>query len=112
LGRVWRLASGSGAELVFAAAMRVDIRLYDVHSLKEKRGIVKKVMSQVARTYPVSVAEVDHQDLWQRSALGVAVAAAHPGQLDRILHAVERDLRERSDVEVLSIAVSHLEEPM
>ena len=97
---------------MFAAAMRVDVRLYDVHSLKEKRSIVKKVTSQVGRTHSVSVAEVDHQDLWQRSAFGVAVAAAHPGHVDRILHAVERDLRERSDIEVLSVVVSHLEEPM
>jgi hypothetical protein len=97
---------------VFAAAMQVDIRLYDVHSLKEKRSIVKKIMSQILRTHAVSVAEVDHQDLWQRTALGFAAAAAHPGHVDRILHAVERDLRERSDIEVLSTAVSYLEEPM
>jgi hypothetical protein len=107
-----RRPSGPGVDLVFAAAMRVDIRLHDVHSLKEKRSIVKKAVAQLMRTHPVSVAEVDHQDLWQRTAFGIAVAAAHPGQSDRILHAVERDLRERSDIEVLSVVVSHLEEPM
>lgn len=97
---------------MFAAAMRVDVRLYDVHSLKEKRNIVKKVASQVTRTHGVSIAEVDYQDLWQRSAFGVAAAAGQARQLDRILHAVERDLRERSDIEVLAVAVRHLEEPM
>ena len=97
---------------LYAAAMRVDLRLRDVHSLKEKRGTVKKVIAQLGRTHTVSVAEIDYQDLWQRSALGIAAAAAQPGQLDRILRAAERDLRERSDVEVLAVAVSHLEEPM
>jgi hypothetical protein len=97
---------------MFVGAMRVDLRLHDVHSLKEKRSIVKKAISQLVRTHSVSVAEVDHQELWQRSALGIAVAAAHAGQVDRILHAVERDLRDRLDIEVLSTTVSHLEEPM
>lgn len=97
---------------MFAAAMRVDVRLYDVHSLKEKRNIVKKVVSQVARTHGVSVAEVDYQDLWQRSTFGVAAAAGQAGQLDRILHVVERDFRERPDIEVLEVAVWHLEETM
>jgi len=92
--------------------MRADLRLFDVHSLKEKRGIVRAVVAQLTRTHGVSVAEVDYQDLWQRAALGIAVAAAQSGQADRILHAVERDLRARPDVELLSVAVSHLEEPM
>jgi len=97
---------------MYAAALRVEIRLFDVHSLKEKRSIVKRVVSQVARDHKVSVAEVDHQDLWQRSAFGIAVAGAQPGQVDRVMHAVERDLRTRPDIEVLSVAARHLEDPL
>ena len=97
---------------MFAAAAKVDIRLFDVHSLKAKRSIVKQVLSQLARTHRVSVAEVDHQDLWQRSTLAVAAVAAHPVQLERVLLAVEKDLRSRPDLEVLGITVAHLEEPV
>ena len=94
-----------------ASAMRVDLRLFDVHSLKRKRSVVKKLMAQIARTHPVAVAEVDHQDLYQRSAIGVATVSAHPGHTERILLAVERELRRQAEVEVLAVAVSHLENP-
>ncbi len=94
-----------------AAALRIELRIRDVHSLKEKRQVVKSITSSVARTYGVCVSEVDHQELWQRATLGVAAVAPQAGQLDRILHTVERDLRRRTDVEVLEVGVSHLEDP-
>lgn len=92
-----------------AAALRLDLRIRDARSLKEKRQVIKSVSSHVARTFGVAVAEVDHQDLWNRATLGVAAVAPQPSQLDRILHSVERHFRERRDVELLSVAVSHLE---
>jgi len=94
-----------------AAAMRVDLRLESVHSLKEKRHIVKSVTGRLQRTYQVAVAEVDHHDLWQRSTLAVAAVANSAGQVDRILHQVERDLRGDSRIEVLATSISFLEEP-
>ena len=97
---------------MYAAAMRVELRLFDVHSLKAKRGIVKQLIAHINRSFVVAIAEVDHHDLWQRTALGIAAVSGHPGHTERILHEVERQLRSRSDIEVLSVAVSHLEEPM
>lgn len=93
------------------AAMRVDLRVLDARSLKDKRRVMKSLTAQIAKAQVVAVAEVDHQDLWQRAALGIAAVSTQPGQVDRILHSVERDLRGRPDVEVLGVAVSHLEEP-
>lgn len=94
-----------------AAAMRVDLRLADVHSLKEKRHVVKTVSARLLRTYQVAVAEVDHQDLWQRSTLAVAAVANSAGHVERILHRVERDLRNDDRIEVLDTSISFLEEP-
>jgi uncharacterized protein YlxP (DUF503 family) len=61
------------------------------------------------RTFEVSVAEVDHQDLWQRATLGIAVVAPQAGHLNRIILSIERSLRARLDVEVLGSVVGHLE---
>jgi uncharacterized protein len=94
-----------------AAAMRVDLRLDAVHSLKEKRHIVKTISSRLRRTYQVAVAEVDHHDLWQRSTMAVAVVANSAGHVERILHSVERDLRSDDRIEVLATSISFLEEP-
>lgn len=94
-----------------AAAMRVDLRLGAVHSLKEKRHVVKSVTGRLQRTYLVAVAEVDHNDLWQRATLAVAAVANSVGQVERILHRVERDLRGDERIEVLGTATAFLEEP-
>lgn len=91
--------------------MRLDLRIRAAHSLKEKRHVVKSISSHIGRTFGVSVAEVDHQDLWNRATLGVAVVAPQASQLDRILHSVEKHMRERHDAELIGISISHLESP-
>ena len=94
-----------------AAALRLELRIRGPQSLKEKRQVVKSITSHVARTFGVAIAEVDHQDLWNRATLGVAAVAPQVSQLDRILHSVERHMRERRDCELLEVSVSHLEKP-
>ena len=46
--------------------LRMELRLPDVHSLKGKRSQVKKVIHRVRNTFPVAVAEVGSNDVWQR----------------------------------------------
>jgi uncharacterized protein YlxP (DUF503 family) len=91
-------------------ALRIELRIRDMHSLKEKRHVVKMIIADIGKAHPVAVAEVDHQDLWQRSDIGVAAVSSSPGQVDRMLLSVERDLERRSDVEVLGTARSFLVE--
>jgi hypothetical protein len=94
---------------MYAAALRVEARVPDVQSLKEKRHRIQAVFTVLNKKFPVSVSEVDYQDLWQRTAIGVAVVAPQAGQLDRILHSVERTLRHQDGIEVLEIEVAHME---
>ncbi len=97
--------------MMYAAAMRLELRIRDAHSLKEKRHVVKSVASYVGRTFGVAVSEVDHQELWNRATLGIAAVAPQASQLDRILHSVQRHMRERHDIELIGVSVSHLESP-
>ncbi len=89
--------------------MRLELRLRAVQSLKEKRHIVKSLASHLDRTFGVAVSEVDHQELWQRSTLGVAAVAPQASQLNRILHNVQRAVRERTDVELLDSDITYLD---
>ena len=93
-----------------AAAIRVEARVPDTHSLKEKRHKVKSVLRAVTKKFPVSASEVDYQDLWQRTSIGVAVVAPQAGQVDRILHSVERVLRDHDHLDVLGVERSYLAE--
>ncbi|MCL1693069.1 MAG: DUF503 domain-containing protein [Actinomycetia bacterium] len=91
-------------------ASRIELRIRDIRSLKEKRKVVKNIIADIGRAYPVAIAEVDHQDLWQRADLGVAVVSGSPGHVDRMLTAVRIDLDRRAEIEVLGTTRTYLEE--
>ncbi len=92
-----------------AAAMRVELRIPGVNSLKEKRSKVKALMSLLTRKFPVAAAEVGHQDQWRRATIGVAVVAAQHGQLERLLHSLERLIDAQPDFEVLEVGIGWME---
>ncbi len=50
----------------------MELHLPDVGSLKDKRHVLKGVKERVRQRFEVSVAEVNHQDSWQRATLAVA----------------------------------------
>ena len=91
-------------------ALRVELRIRGVRSLKEKRRVLKRIIADVGAAHPVAVAEVDHQNLWQRADLGVAVVSESPGQVDRMLAAITRDLERRTEIEVLESRRAYLDE--
>jgi uncharacterized protein YlxP (DUF503 family) len=93
-----------------AAAVRLELRIKEARSLKAKRSVLKKVSSMLSSTFGVSVSEVDHQNLWQRATLGVALVAPQAGHLERVIHSVQRSLLAHDDVELIEMAVSYLEE--
>lgn len=94
-----------------AAAVRVELRIPDAHSLKEKRGRVKPVIAELRKRFGVSVAEVDHQELWQRTTLGIAVVAPQAGQLQRLAHSLEKYFEQLDAILLLRMTISYLEDP-
>jgi len=94
---------------MYAGSMRLELLMRGVGSLKEKRHVVTSLISHLDRKLHVGVAEIDHQDKWQRAAIGVAAVAPQAGQLDRILVAVRKAVEARPDVEILEYSISHLE---
>ncbi len=65
--------------------MEIDINIGGVNSLKEKRKILKSVITRVQNKFNLTVAEVDHQDKWQRAVIGVAVVGNDKSYLDKVL---------------------------
>lgn len=61
------------------------------HSLKAKRTVVRSVKDRLRRLN-VSVAEVDHHDLWQRCHLGVAAVGPSQAAVKRSLEAVIEEI--------------------
>jgi uncharacterized protein len=77
---------------MLVALCRFDLRIPGCTSLKEKRHVVKTLTASVRNKFNVSVAEVDHHDLWQRTAIAVAAVAGEGYHLRRVMHQVERHI--------------------
>jgi uncharacterized protein len=88
---------------VLAAVCRFDLRIPGVRSLKEKRHVVKALTGSLRARFNVSVAEVDHHELWQRAAIGVSAVAPDGYQLRRIVHEVERHVGSFPGVEMIGV---------
>ena len=87
---------------MFAGVLEIELLLADVHSLKEKRAVVRPIVAEVKRKFEVSVAEAGHLDLHRRTLIGVAVVAAEAAHCVEVLDACERLVAARPEVELLS----------
>jgi uncharacterized protein len=79
-----------------------DLLLGDVHSLKEKRSVVRPVLAEVKRRFDVSVTEAGLQNQYRRTVIGVGLVAADRAHLIEVLAAVERFIAARPELELLS----------
>ena len=79
-----------------------DLLLGDVHSLKEKRGVVRPIVAELRRRFEVSAAETGDQDLYRRAEIAVAVVAGDHGHVVEVLAECERLLAGRPEVDLLS----------
>lgn len=87
---------------VYVGTLSVDLLLGDVHSLKEKRAVVRPIVADLRRRHLVAAAEVGHLDLYRRARLGVAVVAATAAHCTEVLDACERLVAGRPEVDLLS----------
>jgi len=71
-----------------------------VHSLKEKRAETKSLLAKVKKTFNVSAAEADAQDLHQTIVLSFAALAADAGQADRMMDYILNFLEKNTEAEI------------
>jgi hypothetical protein len=73
---------------VFVGIVRIELHIPAANSLKAKRSVVRSLKERIRSRVHAAVAEVDHQDLWQRATLGVAVVSGEYGQVSEQLQSV------------------------
>ncbi len=72
-----------------------------VHSLKEKRMIVKSLVAKLHNKYHVSVAEIDEQDTYQIIVIGVAAIVPHNAMADSLMDEISVFVEENCEAEIL-----------
>ncbi|MFZ2956119.1 MAG: DUF503 domain-containing protein [Candidatus Ozemobacteraceae bacterium] len=69
-----------------------ELHFPEVHSLKEKRQVLRCLLDRVKAKFNVSIAEVEHNDLWQRGTIGVAIVGNDRTLLESIGQKIEEIL--------------------
>jgi hypothetical protein len=86
----------------WVGSLEFDVLLGDVHSLKQKRSLVRPLVADLRRRHAVAAAEAGHLDLHRRALVGVAVVAADARHCHEVLDACERMVAARPELELVS----------
>ncbi|ETT85900.1 DUF503 domain-containing protein [Viridibacillus sp. FSL R5-0477] len=78
------------------------------HSLKEKRAVLQSMITRTKQRYNVSIAEIDHQDVWQRALLAIVTVASSKDAADRELTRALQLLESNPEWERLNIQREYL----
>ncbi len=96
---------------MFVVYGTIDLHLPYSSSLKEKRKTVQAIIARVRKRFNVSISEVDHHELWQRSTIGFAAVSASFAESELILSALKETIYQYSDeTELLDFLYSQISE--
>ena len=83
------------------ATIIFKLRASWVHSLKEKRMIVKSLVAKLRNRYNVSAAEIDEQDTHQIIVIGVAAIVPHNAFADSLMEDISQFVDENTEAEII-----------
>ena len=83
--------------------MRIDLRANWVHSLKEKRMVVKSIVKKLQNTFNISVIEVDNQDLHHRITIGISKIDLNNSQCNSSMESIISFIEGNTDAEIIGI---------
>jgi uncharacterized protein YlxP (DUF503 family) len=90
----------------------VAVRTWELHlegcqSLKDKRSVIKPLTMSLRKSCNVSVAETNHQDLWQRAEIACAAVGSARAVVDETLRSADRLVEEADGVRILNTATEY-----
>ncbi|MGC5324074.1 DUF503 domain-containing protein [Brevibacillus sp. SYSU BS000544] len=89
--------------------IHIELFLPAPENLKEKRAIVKSIISRLRNKFNVSVAEMNYLDQWQRTELVVAAVANEMSFLQKELSSVVRLVEMTPGVELIRADTEYYE---
>ncbi len=83
--------------------LKITLRASWVHSLKEKRMVVKSIVQRLKNKFNVSVGEVHEQDIHQIIVIGISAVCGDQNQVDSTLENLIDFVEENTDAEIINI---------
>jgi uncharacterized protein YlxP (DUF503 family) len=68
--------------------LTLELHIADAQSLKDKRQVIRSLKDRLRGKFNVAVAELDFQDSWQRSVIGVVTLANEESYVQEVLQKV------------------------
>lgn len=87
----------------------LELYLPYCHSLKDKRQVIRSTAEKLRNQFRCSVSELDHQDLWQRSRLGIAAVGPDRSVLEQVADQLRRESEKLLGGDLLNFSVQLLE---
>lgn len=91
---------------MFAAVQTWDLHLEGCQSLKDKRSILQSLKAELRRKLNLSVAEVEHQDLWQRAGLACAAVGSERRVVEEMLREADGMIEAADGVRIIATTVT------
>lgn len=89
------------------AVLTVKLRAPWVHSLKEKRSVLKSLLAKITNKFNVSAAEIDEQDTHQTLVIAVAAIAANHQLADSMMENIQSFIEQNTDAEVVGVETDY-----
>ena len=89
--------------------LTLELQLSEAHSLKDKRHTVKGLKDRLRGKFNVAVAEIDFQDMWQRSLISAVTVSADRAHAEQVLQSVEREAANQLGSALVSTTVEWIE---
>ena len=86
----------------------VELHLAGSHSLKEKRRVLRHLKDRIRARFNIAVAEVDHQDLWQRATLGMVSISNSQEPLESCFRQIRGILEREVEGDLASFHIEYL----
>lgn len=77
----------------------IECILYNTHSLKDKRSVLKKVITKLRRDFNIAITELYFHDLWQRTKFGIVTISTSYTHAEQMIQEVLRVIDEYSEME-------------
>ncbi len=88
---------------MFVESNKIEIRIFDSFSLKDKRNIVKSIIAKTHHKFNVSISEVEDYDLLNKATLGISIVSNSNQLNQQIFDSIIRFIEDNYEVEIISI---------
>lgn len=84
---------------------RVELSIPDSFSLKDKRRVLKSIITRIRNRFNVSISEIEDNDMWQRAIIGISSISNNTHYTNKVLNEVINYLQKERNIIILDYSI-------